>query len=285
MPTWEIQRNGKVIGEIESDQPPDRKTVLRAMSELDKQGVLPPVISTPETANPNVIPDDVWAQMPAQEKIHNVLRYMGGALGGAFMPGADVQTEMDNPKTALALAAIPAAGKAVKPLLPSMERAGATIGRVTQKAKNVPVNMTEAGNKTMRAMELTERGSSKIKPVTDLFKRLVDPNKGDMTFEEARDFYSSITKLSARDISRLNGPMRKAVVEIRNTFNEAMGEAAGQVGQKETYKSAMKEYARAARLHNLTEKLKKYALPAGVGVGVAHYGIDKVSNIARSVAP
>lgn len=48
MPTWEIERNGKVVGEIESPTQPTRRDVLRALAALDRQSVLPKTPSTPQ---------------------------------------------------------------------------------------------------------------------------------------------------------------------------------------------------------------------------------------------
>jgi len=41
MPIWDIERNGRVVGEMESDHPPTREEVARALTALDRQSVLP----------------------------------------------------------------------------------------------------------------------------------------------------------------------------------------------------------------------------------------------------
>lgn len=275
MPVWEITRNGKVVGEIESDQPPDRRTVMRALSELDKQSVLPA-----QQSQPSVMPDAEWEQLPVADKVKNALTYGGNALADMMGFRQGFREAVEHPTATLATAAVPmavsAAGKAV---LPNMARAGEKFQKVMAATKKVPLETGATGQSVYRATELAERGGTMPKAVRDLFKRLTDPEKGDLNYEEARDFYRNISRLSADETKRLTPVMRRQVGQIRADLNSALEGAAAKTGNAGNYKSAMKEYSRAARLRDFGEKVKKYALPAGVGLGVAHYGIDKASEL------
>lgn len=278
MPTWEIVRNGKVIGEMDKDTPPTRRDVQRAMTAIDRQSVLPQTPSAGELEKPQGISEEEWAALSPADKAKNVLRWTGRVMGGAgYMMGGTADDAMDHPAITLATAALPLAVKAVKGALPSTVRAGAKFQQVMGAAKDVPVDVAKPGAASLRVMELSERGGSMPKAIRDFLKRVTDPSKAELTYGEARDFYSNLSRLSADETRRLTPVMRREVGQVRALLNEALSGSAESVGQGATYRSAMKEYARAAKLRDVSQRVAKWALPAGATGAAGYYAVEKLS--------
>lgn len=155
--------------------------------------------------------------------------------------------------------------------IPSAERAGAAFQEVMGAARNIPIDVSKPGNVALRIMQLSERGGSMPKAVRDFLKRITDPEKGAMTYEEARDFASNISRLSADEFRRLTPVIGKEVHALRVTLNNAVEQAAMKAGKGAEYKRAMWEYRANARLKEAAEKAIKYGVPAGGATLAARY--------------
>jgi hypothetical protein len=161
-----------------------------------------------------------------------------------------------------------------RPLLakiPSMARAGRTLEEIRNQAQNVPVRPVKAWPEIERFQELTKRGGSTSKPVTQISSRLANmvrlPDQGGFNFPEGRDFYSNISGQSAEDVSRLNPIMRRQMGAIRKAFHQDLTDSAGTIGRGQDYADAVREYARGAQLKKaLTTGAKIGAGAAGVGI-------------------
>jgi hypothetical protein len=148
----------------------------------------------------------------------------------------------------------------------SKVRAADNFTDVAAAAKNAVVDVEKTGNACIRVLELAERGGSRPKVVKDFMARVTDPNKPPMTFDEARDFYSNISGLSAKEKTRLTPIIRRQMVEMREALNSALTEAAETVGKGDQYSSAVQEYARSIwAKKKATQVAKGAAAAAGVG--------------------
>lgn len=165
--------------------------------------------------------------------------------------------------------------------VPRMARAGQKFQNVMGAARNVPVNVSKPGDVALRIMQLSERGGSMPKAVRDFLKRVTDPAKKPMTYEEGRDFASNISRLSANDYARLTPVMKREIGALRVALNNAVGEAAVKAGRGEEYFAAMREYAQAAKLKGVKDKALRYVIPGGLGLIAADYAIDKVRDALR----
>jgi len=96
------------------------------------------------------------------------------------------------------------------------------------------------------------------KVVKDFLTRVTDPNRGAMTFSEARDFYSNASRLSADEAGRLTPIMKQAVGQFRADLNQALTDAAGQVGKGRDYQQAMQEYHTAMQNQARVEAFKNF---------------------------
>lgn len=149
--------------------------------------------------------------------------------------------------------------------LPSAAHAGGVLGDVTEAANNVRVPLSKVTAPLQRVTELGERGGTLPTSANALLKRT--QMLGDMTFPEARDYYSNISSLSADDANKLSPVMKRAVGAMKAGFHGDLTEAANQVGMGDEYANAMKEYANAMKLRGAGQAALKYALPAGGVLG------------------
>lgn len=175
--------------------------------------------------------------------------------------------------------------------IPRMGRASTKFAKVAQVANKVPLNVEAPGQVALRMAQLGERGGQEPRVIGKLLRRLTDPAKAPMEFEEGRDFYSNISRLSANDFNSLNPVMQREMGNLRTALNGSLTDAAGSVGRGAEYSSAMKEYAQAAKIqamkNELINALKQRALPyagaAGVGAGVGGWIGSKLAGLTGSV--
>lgn len=158
--------------------------------------------------------------------------------------------------------------------VPRMARAGKNFQKVMSTAKGVTLNVEGPGQVALRIQQLAERGGTEPRAVGKLLRRMTDPERGPMNYEEGRDFYSNISRLSANERQSISPVIQRELGNLRESLNSSLQDAAGTVGQGDRYAGAMKEYARAAKLRSykdtLIDALKRGALPtAGAGLGGA----------------
>ena len=173
-------------------------------------------------------------------------------------------------------------GMAGTKAVPSATRAGALFQDVMGAAKNVAVDTADPGNVALRIQQLAERGGSMPMAVRKFINRVTDPAKADLTYEEARDFASNISRLSVDETKRLTPVVRMEVANMRVALNEAIAKAAQKAGKGAEYKTAMKEYAQAMRMRDMAEqalKGAKKAAPWLTAGGAASWLGSKLSHL------
>lgn len=170
--------------------------------------------------------------------------------------------------------------------LPSAARAGRKFQSVMKAAGKEEVRVSETANAALRIQQLAERGGSMPKVVRNFLGRVTDPSKGALTYEEARDFASNISRLSADEFGRLTPVVHREVGTMRMELNKAIGQAAAKAGKMKEYESAMREYAKAAKLRNAIDAFKagaKRALPYAIGGGAAGLGFEAVKKLQELI--
>lgn len=190
---------------------------------------------------------------------------LGNLVGSALTAGAGDE----------ALSAIPSRGRAVN-----------TLNSIEKQAANVPVGMQETTPALVKFGEHVSTGGKNAPVMNLLGDRIGDPSGGAINFPEARRFYTNVTDVTQRPgfwrgvfedgaEKRLRanaGPVRAALhSDIRN--------AADTVGRGEDYDSAIKEYARNAKLRSIGKKAVWAAAPTAagaMGVGKAHSFLTQV---------
>lgn len=211
------------------------------------------------------------AEVLTGNPIQGAKDYVAGGLQAAslplqFMGGPELNAASEVP------------GK-VAGAIPSTERAGKAFQDVMSAAKNKPVPITdELSGALSRYQELVDRGGSQSLSVRKLMNRITDPNASPITYGEARDFASNISRLSADEYMRLTPQMKQQVGAIRVALNNAVGQAAESAGKGAQYQSAMKEYAKGAQLGQLVDNAVDYGKKAIPYAGTA-YGLKKLSDV------
>ena len=164
--------------------------------------------------------------------------------------------------------------KAAVGMIPNAARAGEKFQEVMGAAKNVPIDVAEVGDVALRISKLAENGGSMPMSVRKLLYRLTDPKKGPLTYDDARDFASNISRLSVDEMKRIQPVVKREIAQLAAALNKANAEAAKLAGKGAEYKAAMREYARAMKLRDALDavirKAKQAALPAA-GLGGAAY--------------
>jgi len=163
--------------------------------------------------------------------------------------------------------------------IPSAARAGRTLQTVKEKAGSVPIDVNTAGSTALEIQRLAESGGAMPKVVRDFLRRSTDPTKGDITFAEARDFYSNASRLSANETQRLTPVMHRQLAKFTHELRTATEQAAETVGQGGAFKQGMGEYRKASQLRTLGKKVTtdtgkslRQGIGFGLGTGVA-YGL------------
>lgn len=208
-----------------------------------------------------------------------------GLSDNAFKVADQELTATNTPQMAgkglefLAETAIPITkgAQVVKGALPSTARAGAGFEQVMRHAHSMPVDVSRAGDVALRIQELADRGGSMPMVVRKFLRRVTDPNMGDLTYREARDFYHNISRLSANEYQRLTPVVQREVGALRVALNDALTKTAEAAGKGNDYRSAMAEYRNAARGREMVETVGSAAKKAAVTgtIGAAGYGLAK----------
>lgn len=198
-------------------------------------------------------------QYPTEGALRTSLTTAPDSFSGNVGRGLETAAEM----------AVPIGGAAKA--IPSTARAGKAFESVMSVAKDVPVNLGPAGDVALRIQQLADRGASMPQVVRKFLQRATNPAMGDMPFSEARDFASNISRLSADETSRLTPVMKRELGNLRQAFNQSIGQAAETVGKGSEYAGAMSEYAKAQQIRSaLSDMMQGVKSKAGwIGAGAA----------------
>jgi len=171
-----------------------------------------------------------------------------------------------------------------KAVLPSAERAGQAFKEVSAAAGQHTVPITNSlSDALMNYQKLVDAGGSRSMAVSKLLNRVTNPAAAPLTYDEARLFYSNISRLSADEAQRLTPVMKRAVGQIANEFGGAISDTAEQAGKLDQFHGAMKEYAKAMKYKDIAQGLKDVAknevvkgVIKGLGAGGGAYAAYKV---------
>jgi hypothetical protein len=167
-------------------------------------------------------------------------------------------------------ARVPGAIGQVAKMIPSEARAGAAFDQVMGAARNVPIDVAAPGQVALNIQQLAKAGGAMPKVVRDFLNRVTDPKQPPLTFEQARDFYSNASRLSADEFNRLTPNMKRQVGNFRDALDNSLYKAAGQAGKADLYRSAMNEYRKSMGMQRFGREVKSVAkseIGKGLGIG------------------
>lgn len=160
---------------------------------------------------------------------------------------------------------------------PRFARARTSFKEVASAANPATVDTAISGNTALEIQKMAESGGTQPKVIRDFVKRVTDPQKGPLTYEEARKFYTNASRLSADESQRLTPDMKRMVGQFRADLDSAISQTASGAGKGPQYTQAMRDYRGASKTAGHLENLKEYGKKAAIAgtLGGGGYGLYK----------
>jgi len=158
---------------------------------------------------------------------------VGGALQAAQIPAAF----MGGPATEAGAETVAAASGKV---FGDAGKAGALFNKVAAAAKETPIEVSDAMYGALKeAKALADTGAKGLpRVVTKFFNRVSDVDE-ELTWEEARRFYSNVSRLSSNEYQSMAPQMAAAVSKFARAFDDSLRAAAEASGVGDEYSQAM----------------------------------------------
>lgn len=181
--------------------------------------------------------------------------------------------------TALGTAGIAKAIPEIKGAIPSRVRAGAALQDVKAAAGSVPLDVSKVGNSALDLWTQSDRGATLPKAVRQLVNRLAKPGSDPITYEEAKDFQSNISQLSANEKMSLKPNTVRLLGQLNADLKSSLADAADTVGKGQKFADAMREYHQAMKLKGFTDEAISQGWKMALrGAGI--YGAAKIFGLA-----
>lgn len=192
--------------------------------------------------------------------VMGALKAASGALQTADIPLSFIGSAPGNAESVM--------GKVIPSV--AKEQAAGKFADVMAAARNEPVNVTSNLSQALdRYGQLVDAGGGRSTAVSKLLNRITSPDAPPLTYREARDFYSNLTRLSADEFGRLTPVMQAQVTKVTQALGESIGQTANSVGKGDQLAEAMKQYKYGAQGEKLADKAIKYGVGAAAGGGIA----------------
>ncbi len=202
---------------------------------------------------------------------------VGGAAQAATLPAAF----MGAPSEAGADALTSGTSK----LFGSVDRAGQLFDQVRTAAKDVPIEVTDEMYDALNKVQQLKAAGARGMPmaISRFFNRINNVDE-ELTWDEARRFYTNVSRLSGNEYNSMNPQMNRAVGQFASAFNDSLRGAAQSAGVADQYAQAMQLYAKAKGWQQFGSDVwtgMKKALPVAGGVGAGSLIGHKVSDILQ----
>lgn len=192
----------------------------------------------------------------------NPLKTAGGLLQTATLPSAF---------------AGPGAAETAINKIPSAKYGGQLINSVAKDANKLPValdNASQAASKLMDWQQTTQLGPT----INKFLNRITAPDKGPLTYEEARRFYQVLGRLSSGEANNLAPAVNRDLAQLMNGLRQDIGNTAAAAGRGDDYYEGMSNFAQAMKMKQAAAKVGKYVVAPAVAGAVG----SKIYNLAVS---
>jgi hypothetical protein len=161
------------------------------------------------------------------------------------------------------------------------ESGAGLLQSVAHDANKVPVQLENAGDAALSLMDWQKK--TQLGPTINKFlNRITNPKLGQMTYEEARDFYQLLGKLSVEETNKLAPPVRRDLVQMVVGLKQDIGNAADQVGRAAEYYQGLGDYAKGAKLQGWYDTAKDWGTKTAIGGALGALGMKGVSSLINA---
>ena len=281
--------------------------IQSSVAEGKKQ--VPTVLGTAAMAGPALLTAGAIAPAAASEAVGGGIpgAMAGGAVGGAGTSLLTQPTQGQNPFSGQGLkeagesavvgglmggvmgAGGKVAGKVLAPFtdaegnlrVPSFSNAGKGFQEVNSVVADHPIEMTDELSKSaFQVKQFAQNGATMPSPVNKFLERITNPDLPPLTYEDARQFYSNINKLTAADKMSTNPQMKMYVSQLASDLGDSIEATAERGGKQQVFVNAMREWHNASQIDEAKEAIREHAVEAlikGVAGSGAAYGAAKIA--------
>lgn len=220
-----------------------------------------------------------------QHPVAGPLKAIGGVLDAASLPASFMAPEVGEATAQGATDAVDAAGNALRHFRPAAvkEQAGQLFSAVAKNANDAPVQLTRSGDQALELMKWQR--TTQLGPTINKFlNRITAPNKGPLTYDEARQFYQVFGDMSVNEKLNLPGAVKFTLNRLRLGLKDDIGDTAAQAGKAAEYYKAMGDWSSAKRMEDVYSVIKKYAIRgalAAAGGGLIKEGYGLASDLQK----
>ena len=211
---------------------------------------------------------------------------IGGALQASTIPASFVAPEAGDATDAVMSGAGKVGDAIASKISPTAMKAQAAglLQSVAHDANQVPVQLDNAGDAAMRLMDW--QGKTQLGPTVNKFlNRITNPKAGPLTYEDARDFYQLLGRMSVNETTKLAPAVQRDLTQMVVGLKQDIGNAADTVGRASDYYQGLGDYATASKYQDMLNDAKDFmskqviqGIAKGVGAGAggtAAYGLWK----------
>lgn len=171
----------------------------------------------------------------------------------------------------------------VSKVLPSAARAGKTMNSLREAIGEHPVEMTDNLSKALsRYQELVDNGNTPSTAVKKFINRVTDPEKGHLTYNEARDYLTKFGSMTQEEGARLTGTVKRQIEQIAGNLKQAISETAERGGKLEEFQKSNSEYRNSQILKKVVDWAKDFSIKGVAQKGVAGGAIKELHDLLSS---
>jgi hypothetical protein len=202
---------------------------------------------------------------------------VGGTMQAATIPSAF----MGGPGAEAGAEAAATAGSKV---FGSVEKAGQLFNEVSTAAKDQPIQLSdEVYDALDNIKKLSDAGAKGTPRVASKLANRLNNVDEELYWDEARRFYSNISRLSANEYNSMAPQMQRAVGQLGRALGDVLSDSATAAGKGDEYQQAMQLYRTSKSWQQFgsdawtfIKKAAPYAVGAGAG---ARLGMSALTNL------